>query len=99
MKTYFGKYILLLMISSISSLTLIAAEDSGTPSSLTFNLDACASYNFDNTNSNYNEFTAQVNNGAEVSLSVVGNTLYRINPEINRHSCTPGLTTGRHSMD
>jgi len=48
---------------------MLAADDSGTPSSLTFNLNACTSYNFDNTNKDYSEFTAIINNGPDASLS------------------------------
>ena len=73
------------------SLSVFADVGSGPVSTLTFNMDACTAYRLDGTNQDYSEFTAQISNSNEVSLSVEGNNLYRANPFQNGHSCTPGL--------
>ncbi len=76
-----------MLLSSV----IMADDNSGQDAILTFNLDSCRSYRFDNTHIDYSEFTAEITNSNDVSLSVVNNTLYRVNPQQNRHSCTPGL--------
>ena len=81
---------LLVFISCFFAFSAIA--DSGPVATLTFNLDSCTSYRFNDTNTDYSEFTPTVVNTADVGLSVPGNGhLYRSNPLLNPHSCTPGL--------
>ncbi len=56
--------------------------------SITFTLDQCMS-NISGTNQDFSEFVSSSNNCG--GISVVGNNLYRRNPEVNTHSCTPGI--------
>jgi len=65
--------------------------DSGNPATLTFDLNACTSFTNNGTNTDYSEFTGVASNTNEIELSVVNDNLYRINPSVNRHSCTPGV--------
>ena len=68
-----------------------AYADAGNPATLLFDLNACTSFTTDGTNSDYSEFTGVAVNTSEIELSVVNNNLYRLDPIINRHSCTPGI--------
>ncbi len=64
--------------------------DGSQNASLVFNLDECTSYAQSQTNTDFSEFTANISNSPDVTLRVVGDHLYRLRPEINGHSCTPG---------
>ncbi len=55
------------------------------------NFDNCASFG-GGSNADYSEFTATKVVNIECSqLSLVGGHVYRDNPEVNLHSCTPGI--------
>ncbi len=59
---------------------------------LHFALEDCQSFSFNQTNEDYSEFTAiAVENDDCTSLTVLNSHLYRNNPSINQHSCTPGV--------
>ena len=52
--------------------------------------DACVSY-LNGYNSDYSEFTGVTTSNPNCSvISLVGGYVYRNNPEVNTHSCTPG---------
>ncbi len=55
-----------------------------------YSLDACRSYTDDGSAADYSEFTAEVPSPVNCA-DVVPGILYRENPEINTHSCTPGV--------
>ncbi len=60
---------------------------------LLFDLEQCSSYSSIQTNQDYSEFTAisiANNNCTGLSVGTVGH-LYRSNPSVNVHSCTPGV--------
>ena len=63
----------------------------GNPATLTFDLDGCRSFLEDGSFVDYSEFTADIENTDQINLSVVGGNLFRNNPLLNRHSCTPGF--------
>jgi len=53
--------------------------------------NACVSY-FNGYNEDYSEFTGvETINPSCTAMSLVGGHVYRINPEVNTHSCTPGV--------
>ena len=79
----------ILCISLFIVNTLLAS--SGDPASITFNFNSCNAWIPTNDNYNFSEFTGLVNNTEDISMSVVGGNLYRLNPEDNGHSCTQGL--------
>ncbi len=59
------------------------------PAVLTFDMNACQSVAANGTNSDYSELTALPANNGAVRLSA--DHIYRQNPMVNPHSCTPGL--------
>ena len=59
--------------------------------SLIFDLNECYSRNVGSSSYEYSEFTAEIQNTSGIALSVQGDHLYRNNPILNRHSCTPGV--------
>lgn len=61
-------------------------------STLTISMDECASNTIEGTNVDYSEFTATTSN-ANICNNVylAGGNLYRNNPTVNPHSCTPGV--------
>jgi len=63
----------------------------GNPATLTFELDNCRSFLEDGSFMDYSEFTAEAQNTDQINLSVLGGNLFRNQPSINRHSCTPGF--------
>lgn len=64
-----------------------------TPSTLTFNLNECFSSSDSPGSANdYSEFTAVTENSSDCAdIAVVGDHLYRLNPDVNAHSCSPGV--------
>jgi len=61
-------------------------------SSLIIDMDMCAANTFTNEPQEYTEFIANVDNDENcATLSVLGGSLYRNNPDINSHSCTEGV--------
>ncbi len=61
-------------------------------STLLFDFDACLSNTNDGSNSDYSEFTAVSSNPSScANATVVGGSLYRQIPDLNVHSCTPGV--------
>ena len=76
----------------ITVVRLEAGDIVETTSSLKFNLDDCYSDTTDGSNCDYSEFTAEVSNDPACSqFTVLGDHLYRNNPDVNKHSCTPGI--------
>ncbi|MEP6795609.1 MAG: T9SS type A sorting domain-containing protein [Saprospiraceae bacterium] len=59
-------------------------------STVYFDLDACNGL-LNGPHQDYSEFTGQNNNGECANLDVQGGHLYRNNPTVNTHSCTPGV--------
>lgn len=63
-----------------------------------FDLENCSAI-LDNTDSDYSEFTAEFSELVTcANFSVVGDFLFRNRPEVNRHSCTPGVEEGTVAM-
>jgi len=63
-----------------------------TISSVCFTMDNCEAFFNSNSPADYSEFTGDIVNGANgPTFSVVGNNIYRPNPQVNTHSCTPGV--------
>ncbi len=61
-------------------------------SQLLISFDNCVSNTTNGTNEDYSEFTATTQNGGVCNnLSLAGGFLYRNNPTVNTHSCTPGI--------
>ena len=75
------------------TITAIAGnEGDSLRSTAFFNLDACYANINDGSNQDYNEFTAQIENGVSCSeLEIIGGNLYREMSFFNTHSCTPGM--------
>src|SRR5688572_24861488 len=67
---------------------LVARAQSST---VYFDLDACNAILATGDEMDYSEFTAEINNDTCATMDVVGDHLYRLNPTVNKHSCTPGV--------
>ena len=91
------RWALLLFVGSISMNTSSASTLNGDPATFKFSLDNCNAWLPTEDNQDFSEFTGTALNTAEISMSVVGGSLYRINPEENGHSCTTGLN-GTNAM-
>jgi len=83
------KFILLLAGFKMCCITGLLADCSGDPIHLTFNMDSCSAVGAAET-ADYSEFVPIITESTGVRLTMVSNSLYRINPNQNRHSCTPG---------
>ena len=59
--------------------------------SVIFNMNECNANTLSKTHIDFSEFTGTITDNPFVSLNVVDNNLYRINPSQNGHSCTPGV--------
>ena len=58
------------------------------PATLVFDLDECVE---GEELDDYSEFTAEISNTSEIQLEVVDANVFRNNPSINQHSCTPSF--------
>lgn len=66
--------------------------DGNSFSSLCFNMDSCSAWILAGTRNDYTEFVAQASSDDDCSeMSVLNGHLYRVNPTVNFHSCTPGV--------
>jgi hypothetical protein len=77
---------IILSFFTISVVALAVAQ----PSSVFFDLDACLA-TLNGEHQDYSEFTGDVVNSTCANISVQGGHLYRNNPVVNSHSCTPGV--------
>ena len=69
----------------------VEKDTEGTESVLHFDFDDCYSDTKDDSNFDYSEFTADVNNSSSCSqYTLLNHNLYRNNPFENAHSCTEG---------
>lgn len=85
---FLSSFMFFLFFNSISNAQSCQVDSS----QLLFDFDACSAFVIAGTNTNYEEFTAQINNFDNCpSLSVIGGHLFRDNPINFPHSCTPGL--------
>lgn len=83
-------YYLLLTLTLFTLSTLLINLNG--QSTVTFSLDACAANFGAGEQFDFSEFTADIDSsGGCADLAVVGGHLYRENPEVNAHSCTPGF--------
>ena len=81
-----------LAFATLFSCAVFADGGGFSTSSVHFNMDACSSFVTQGTHSDYSEFTGAVDNSAScLQMSVLGN-LYRLDPSVNPHSCTPGIS-------
>ncbi len=89
MSTQFN-FILLLVTFKMCCITGISAQTDCTSSiNLSFNLDSCLAIG-GIAPSDYSEFTPIIEESDEIRIRMISNSLYRINPQQNVHSCTPG---------
>lgn len=79
---------LLLIAGIFISSTMFSTGD---PAIARYSFDNCQSYFADNTHQDYSELTATFTNRANVQMLDEFGHLYRLNPDENSHSCTPGL--------
>ena len=78
-------------LSNAIVLNRIAFEPEDSNSSLCFDMEDCNAIIISGDNQDYSEFTADIDNDPACSqLTVIGDHLYRENPEVNLHSCAPG---------
>jgi hypothetical protein len=88
------KCTIIAILMSFAGWNTVQASSTATTmqSQAVFDLNACYSNTANNSGADYSEFTAEITNGAACAmLEIVGGNLYRDNPEVNRHSCTPGV--------
>ncbi|MBT8233056.1 MAG: T9SS type A sorting domain-containing protein [Bacteroidia bacterium] len=81
-----SKYLYLFLIVCMSG--NLAAQCDGT---IHFDLNGCTAYTDTGSNADYSEFTATITSSSDFDISVLGDNLYRTNPENNTHSCTEGV--------
>ncbi len=75
-----------------SSEKSISFLDGTVTSTLTFSMDSCSAWVLAGTRNEYTEFTAPTNiDSSCAELSVLNGHLYREDPHVNFHSCTPGI--------
>ena len=89
MKLNFNSFLLLIICIFIGS--NILSGQANTSSEIMIDFDNCES-NVTGENMNYDEFNGEITNGSSGPiLELIGNRLYRNNPESNPHSCVMGL--------
>jgi len=97
------KKTLVLILSSFLGLILNLNASSAlgggnsTTSTITYDLDACEAFVLAGTVGDYSEFVGSVQNDAECSQLQAISTIYRDNPTVYTHSCTPGVN-GTNAM-
>lgn len=93
LNNYFSLLICLLFSFTTVNANTILEDDE---SRIFFDLENCwSNFGTPGSASDYSEFTASITNDSECSaLSVLGDHLYRNNPTVNTHSCTPGVDQG-----
>src|SRR3990170_8937864 len=87
MKSLYSKKTAFTFCLAFALSILIKAQSS----SVYFDLDACDAHTSTGQNMNYSEFTGQFDNSSCANISVPGGFIYRNNPAVNKHSCTPGV--------
>ncbi|MEO6131345.1 MAG: T9SS type A sorting domain-containing protein [Saprospiraceae bacterium] len=87
MKSLYVKKSAFTSFLAFTVLHLVQAQSS----SIYFDLDACNAILNTGDQMDYSEFTPQINNSTCADLEVLGGYLYRNNPQVNKHSCTPGV--------
>ena len=81
---------LLIVLATFSS---VNGQCDSLQSTAFFDMDACYSYFSNGSGGDFSEFTADIQSGDDCStLEIVGDHLYRDNPSVNTHSCTPGMS-------
>ncbi len=91
MKKLFSSFVLSFLLFLLVSPNLQAQE-----AKAHFSLDACtARLGNIQSNTDFSEFKADITNIPEITLTVVGDNLYRTDPVANPHSCTPGINGSR----
>jgi len=65
-------------------------DQSSSVSTLTYNMNACNAQNGSSGGTNYGELTGVADNSSSCT-TLSGSNVYRNNPQVNFHSCTPGL--------
>ena len=90
-KSTFGNINLAWLVFLFSFLSLNNIQASGEPATVSFSLDECTSYYTDGTNRDFSEFTPEITNNNGITITVLRDHLYRNNPDMNGHSCTPGI--------
>ena len=98
MKFLYSKFTLIPFACAflLMSVTTTASAQDSTKSRVYFDLDACYADFSNGSNAMYSEFTADISNSPDcAALEVVGGHLYRTSPQVNTHSCTPGVGDSR----
>ncbi|MBT8234207.1 MAG: hypothetical protein KJN84_16360 [Bacteroidia bacterium] len=86
-----------LFLSFLLTLNAESIVGGGTPTSstLTYNLDACDAFVLAGTIRDYSEFIGESVNDPSCSQLSAISTIYRDNPDVNTHSCTPGVNDSK----
>jgi len=87
MKSLYVKKSVFTFFLAFTAFLFIQAQSS----SVHFDLDACNAILNTGDHMDYSEFTPQIDNSTCADLEVLGGYLYRNNPAVNKHSCTPGM--------
>jgi len=81
---------LVLLSTSLFSRNYTIGGDT-TSSSVYYSLDACDAFVNAGTLADYSEFVGVTNNDPSCTSIFPSGTIYRTNPSVNTHSCTPGV--------
>ena len=73
-------------------LTSLYGNSDTQSSRITYDFDNCQALIGAEQNIDYSEFTGSVEADSECNILSVGGPLFRVNPTVNSHSCTPGFT-------
>ena len=92
-KLTFYLFLCLFTFTSVNVFSSSLADTTQQEPYLLFSLEDCASYSYNQTNQDYSEFTAVAVDNADCTMLSVGSAgyLYRNDPMVNMHSCTPGV--------
>ncbi len=77
-------------LSNRVTVNRVTIDNSSSTSTLTYNMNACNAQNAGTGGSDYTELTGIANNSGSCS-TLSGGHIFRNNPTVNPHSCTPGL--------
>ena len=91
LKNYISILTLILLCSSVATSKSYFIGGDTTSSSIYYSLDACNAFVNAGTLADYSEFTGVATNDPGCTTLVPMGTIYRTDPTVNTHSCTPGV--------
>ena len=77
-------------LSNALTVNRITIDNSSSTSTISYNMNTCNAQNAGTGGADYSELTGIVDNNASCT-TLSGGNIYRRNPTVNPHSCTPGL--------